>query len=111
MAKKRLKSAPKKYFKTREDFYQFIDDEKEWLFSRFADAIEEAYRKGHIEAQVLDAQIEETMTIIKMTSKIEEWENSLNLALDWNIVQEKYEICSTIVKLKDEIFPHYKQLE
>jgi hypothetical protein len=38
-----------------------------------------------------------------MNSEVEEWETSLQLALDWNVEKENYEFCAKIHKLIQDI--------
>jgi len=99
----KILKVPRKYFVSREEFKEFIDSEKEWMYNRIFEAIEYAFKKGHIEARILEAKIEESMTQIEMNSPMDEWEKSLNLALEWNIKQENYEVCSKIHKLIQEV--------
>jgi hypothetical protein len=99
MAKRSTVKVPQKSFATREDLQDFIDREKEWMYTRIVDAIEAAYKAGQIEAHIFEAKIEESMSIISMNSEIQEWENSLTLAMKWFEENEHYEKCAKILKL------------
>jgi hypothetical protein len=98
MAKRSVK-VPQKSFLTRDDLQNFIDKEKEWMYTRIVDAIEAAYKAGQLEAHIFEAKIEETMSVISMNSEIQEWENSLTLAMKWFEQTEQYEKCAKILKL------------
>jgi hypothetical protein len=102
MAKKSVK-VPQKFFETKDEFQTFVENEKEWMYTRIVEAIEQAFRNGQIEAHIFEARIEETMSVIAMNSEMEEWEKSLSLAMAWYEKQEKYESCAKILKLINEI--------
>jgi hypothetical protein len=51
----------------------------------------------------MEARIEETMSVITMNSEMDDWIESLTLALKWYEAQEKYEKCSDIFKMIKEI--------
>ena len=90
---------PKKTFSTREDFKKFIEEEKEWMYKRIIQCIKYAHKYHLVEATVLEASIESTMTVIEMNSYAEDWLESLNLALTWYEIREKYEECAEVLKL------------
>jgi hypothetical protein len=94
---------PLKYFSTNEEFQNFVDTEREWMYSRIVASIEDAFRRGKNVAKILEAKIEETMSVISMDSDIDEWENSLGLALKWYEETENYEKCSEVFKLISDI--------
>ena len=94
---------PLKYFDTKKDFQDFIDQEKEWMYSRIFEAIKYAESNGYEEAHILEAKIEESMSVIMMNSERSDWDNSLSLAIKWYEKQEQYEKCSEIVVLLKRI--------
>jgi hypothetical protein len=94
---------PKKTFSTREDFKKFIEEEKEWMYDRIIQSIKYAHKYHLVEAKVLEASIENTMTVIEMNSYTEDWIESLNLAISWYESREKYEECSEVLKLIQSI--------
>jgi hypothetical protein len=94
---------PKKTFATKEDFRKFVEKEKEWMYERIIQCIKYAYKYHLIEAKVLEASIEDSMTIIEMNSYAEDWEESLTLAITWYELSENYEKCSEILKLLHSI--------
>jgi hypothetical protein len=94
---------PTKFFFTKDDFETFIEEEKSWMYSRIIKSIEYAWKNGHDEAHILDAKIEDSMTIISMNSSRSEWVNSLELALEWYSGEEKYEQCADLLKLINKI--------
>jgi hypothetical protein len=100
---KRIKKIPQKIFETREDFQYFIENEKEWMYSRIVEAIRFSFEHGYAEAKILEAKIEESMSSIAMNSEVEDWDHSLSLALKWYESQENYEECASILKLIDDI--------
>jgi hypothetical protein len=100
MAKRRI---PVKSFDTNKEFQDFIDVEKEWMYNRIVSAIREAYDLSQDYADIMEAKISESMSIISMKSDRDEWCVSLNLALKWYESQEKYEICADLVKLISNI--------
>lgn len=98
---------PEKYFRTKEDFQYFLESKeiptREWMHGRIVQSIRNAFKKGQQTADIFDARIEETMSTIRMTSEREDWTTSLDLALQWNIEVERYETCSEIKKLIEDI--------
>lgn len=103
MAKKTQLKVPLKTFATKEEFQAFVTNEKEWMYNRIVDAITISYKKGWLEAKIMEARIEETMSIITMNSEMDDWIESLTLALKWFETQEKYEKCADIFKMIKEI--------
>lgn len=101
MAKKRR--IPVKSFETNKAFQDFIDIEKDWMYSRIIEAITEAYDLSQDHADVMEAKITESMSIISMKSDRSEWTTSLNLALKWYESEERYEDCVKLVKLISNI--------
>jgi hypothetical protein len=94
---------PKKTFSTREEFRKFIEEEKEWMYNRIIQSIRYAHKYHLVEAKVLIASIEDTMTVIEMNSFAEDWIESLSLAITWYEMREKYEECSEVLKLMKSI--------
>ena len=98
---------PEKYFRTREDFKYFLESKeissREWMHGRIVQAIKTAFKKGDHIADIFDARIEESMSTIRMTAESEDWITTLELAMQWNVEVERYEICSEIKKLIDDI--------
>ena len=90
---------PLKYFDTKDEFQTFIDKEKQWMYNRIFEAIKHAQSKGYDEANILEAKIAETMSVIIMNSERSDWENSLSMALKWYETQEDYEKCAEIVDI------------
>lgn len=101
MAKK--KRIPVKSFETNKEFQHFIDIEKEWMYNRIVEAITEAYNLSQEYADILEAKISESMSIITMKSDRSEWITSLTLALKWYESVEKYEECIDLVKLIENV--------
>jgi len=99
---KRIK-VPQKSFETKDDFQFFVENEKEWFYSRIVEAITESYSKKDRIAHVIEAKIVETMSIVEFTSEYSEWERSLNLAIKWFESQEKYEMCTIAFNLIEKI--------
>jgi hypothetical protein len=102
MAKRRRKT-PVKSFSTSLELQEFIDVEKEWMYNRIVEAIEDSYYRSTDTAEVFEAKIAESHSIIYMRSDREEWTNSLSLALDWYESEEMYEKCSKVLKLINDI--------
>lgn len=94
---------PLKYFNTKEEFQEFIDKEKEWMYNRIFEAIQYAHKNSFEEAHILEAKIEENMSVIMMNSERGDWVNSLTLAIKWYEKIENYERCGEIVKMLKEI--------
>ena len=94
---------PQKFFETNQDFQDFVENEREWMYNRIVESIEYSFRNGYDIAPILEAKIEDTMKVICMNSESEEWVKSLSLALKWNEEQENYEKCSSIFELIEEI--------
>ena len=92
-----------KTFATKEDFQSFINNEKEWMYNRIYEAISNSFKKGWLEAKIMEARIEESMSVITMNSDLDDWVESLTLALKWYESQEKYERCSEIFKMIKDI--------
>lgn len=90
---------PLKYFDTKEEFQAFIDKEKEWMYNRIFEAIKYAESNSFEEAHILEAKIEETMSVVMMNSERSDWVNSLSLAMAWFESQERYERCSEILTI------------
>lgn len=88
-----------KSFDTNKDFQEFIDKEKAWMYGRIVEAITEAHEFSYDYADIMDAKISESMSIISMRSDRDEWTTSLKLALQWYEKIEEYEKCATLVKL------------
>ena len=96
MAKKLI---PRKTFKSKDDFHNFVENEKAWMYSRIVEAITESFECGKLETCILEAKIEDVGTVLTMNSDIEDWETSLSLAIEWYKNQELYEECSKIQNL------------
>ena len=94
---------PQKFFETREEFQEFIETQKEWMYNRIVESIEDSFNRGFITAQIVEARIEESMSIIAINSEDFEWITSLKLAMKWNEEQERYETCAKIQKLIEDI--------
>jgi len=100
MAKRKI---PVKNFLTNEDFQEFIEKEKEWIYFRVIEAIEKSFFEGSDCADIMEAKIADPMSKIQMKSEIYEWCNSLKLALKWFEKEENYEKCGEILKLIRDI--------
>jgi hypothetical protein len=96
MAKRRI---PVKNFLTNEDFQEFIEREKEWMYTQITEAIERAFFEGTDYADIMEAKITETMSTIQMRSENYEWVTSLKLAMKWYESEENYERCGELLKL------------
>lgn len=94
--RKKKKVVPFKTFESNENFQEFIQSEKLWMYDRICDSIEEAFVAGNDIAYVMEAKIEDTMSIISINSDVDEWVSSLNLAIDWYVSEEMYEKCAQI---------------
>lgn len=94
---------PQKYFSTSEEFHNFVEAERAWMYSRIFEAIEHAFKNGKPVAKILEAKIEESMSVISMDSERDEWENSLGLALKWYEEEENYEKCTEVFNLINDI--------
>jgi hypothetical protein len=103
MAKRAQMKVPLKTFSTKEDFQSFVSNEKEWMYNRIYEAISYSFKKGWLEAKIMEARIEETMSVITMNSDLDDWIESLTLALRWYESQENYEKCAEIFRMMKEI--------
>ncbi len=99
---KRIK-VPQKSFETKDDFQFFVENEKEWFYTRIIEAITDSFERKERVAHIVKAKIEETASIVEFTSECSEWERSLNLALKWYETQEKYEMCTIAFNLLEKI--------
>lgn len=90
-------------FRSRKDFQEFLEDEKEEMYTTIWKAIDEAHGSGRREAYVAEIYLEEEGVYIDMTSEMHEWEGSLSLALNYFASEEQYEICAKIKALIDSI--------
>ena len=102
MAKKQLK-VPRKVFANQAAFTEFVENEKEWMYNRIVEAIGVAFNSGKTKAFILEAKLEDSMSLFNVDSTNDEWEYSLSLALDYNTAKENYEKCSDILKLMKSI--------
>jgi hypothetical protein len=100
MARRRI---PVKSFETNREFRDFIDEEKEWMYTRIVESIKDAYDRSLDQADVMEAKITESMSVISMKSDRSEWITSLKLALSWYESVEKYEKCAELVSLIKDI--------
>ena len=96
MAKRRI---PVKHFLTSEEFQNFIESERDWMYTHIISSIEKAFFEGSDYAEIMQAKISETMSTITMKSERYEWVTSLKLAMKWYEDEEKYERCAEILKL------------
>lgn len=94
---------PQKYFITEKEFQNFISNEKGWMYNRIVEAIEHSFSNDQITANIMEANIEESMNTMFMDSDFSEWDKSLKLALSWYESQEDYERCSVIFELIEKI--------
>lgn len=101
MVKKRT---PLKHFKSGEDFQTFIDTEQSWMYERIIEAIHDAHSSSKNCANILEAKIQESDSVIMMKSEKIDWKTTLDLAIEWYVSQENYEKCAEIVKLEKQIF-------
>lgn len=90
-------------FKSRKHFQEFLEEEKEQMYTTIWKSIDEAHAMGRREAYVAEIYLEEESVYIDMTSEKHEWKGSLSLALDYFSSEEKYEICAEIKALIDSI--------
>jgi len=105
MAKRRI---PVKSFATNEDFQEFIEREKEWMYTQITKAIEIAFFESAEYADIMEVKITETMSKIQMRSENSEWLTSLKLAMNWYEREENYERCGELLKLIKSIESHTK---
>jgi hypothetical protein len=103
MAKKQQMKVPLKTFATKEEFQSFVNSEKEWMYNRIVESISYSFKKGWLEAKIMEARIEDSMSVITMNSDLDDWVESLTLALRWYESVEKYEKCSEIFKMIKEV--------
>jgi hypothetical protein len=96
MAKRKI---PVKHFLTNEEFQNFIESERDWMYTHIIEAIEKAFFEESEYAEIMEAKISETMSKIVMKSESYEWVTSLKLAMKWYEEEEKYERCGEILKL------------
>jgi hypothetical protein len=96
MAKRRI---PVKHFPTNEEFQNFIESEKDWMYTHIINSIEKAFFEGSDYAEIMEAKISASMSTITMKSQRYEWVTSLKLAMKWYEDEEKYERCIEILKL------------
>lgn len=94
---------PLKYFDTKIQFQDFIDKEKAWMYNRIVEAIKHAEAHSFEEAHILEAKIEDSMSVIMMNTERADWNDSLTLALRWYEKQEDYERCAEIVGIIKKI--------
>jgi len=76
------------------------------MFTRIVDSIESSFKAGNLEACIFEAKIVDAGTVVTMNSHIEDWRQSLSLALAWNEKQERYEECAKIQSLIRKITEH-----
>lgn len=98
-----IKSVPHKYFSTNDDFHDFIETQKEWMYARIVESIELAFINDYDQAPILLATIEDRNNVITINSEYDDWIRSLQLALNWYKNLECYEECGRIYKLINEI--------
>lgn len=105
---KRVKKmvVPQKTFDSTKSFQSFIETEKEWMYERIYESIKSAHNTGGPMAFVLEAKIEDSMSIVSIKSDEDEWVNTLSIALEWYINQEMYEKCAQLRDLISEIQGH-----
>lgn len=87
---------PQKSFDTNDSFQMFLDEEKSWMYDRIFEAIMEAFMTGQKKAHILEAKIEDTMSVIAINSDMAEWVTSLDLARVWYESVERYEDCAAV---------------
>lgn len=90
-------------FRIRDHFQDFLEEEKEQMYTTIWKSIDEAHAAGRKEAYVAEIYLEEEGVYIDMTSEKHEWNNSLKLALDYFASEEMYEICAQIKALMESI--------
>lgn len=107
MVKKKKENVPLKTFKNNESFQLFINDEKDWMYTRIVDSIQECFSMNEKLAVVMEAKIEDTMSVITISSDVVEWPTSLSMAIDWYSKDENYEKCAKIRDLIKSINEKY----
>ena len=99
-----------KFFFSKEDLEIFMKNEKDWVYNRIYEAVEEAYVTGKNEAEIFEAKIEDDFSTINITSVPSEWLNSLTLCLEHFVKNEEYEKCNDIKLLIEDIGTHLDEL-
>lgn len=94
---------PVKTFLTKADFQEFVENEKEWFYTRIIESIIDACVRNEKLAHVVEAKIEETFSTIEFTSDSSEWKRSLKLALSWFEKEEQYEKCALVFELLEKL--------
>ena len=94
---------PHKTFETAEKFQIFIDEEKSWVYARIYEAIHESFNAKKDIAHIMEAKIEDTMSLMTIDSGRDEWLESLELAMVWYVSTENYEKCAKIRDLIESI--------
>jgi hypothetical protein len=103
-----------KIFRTKEELDHFIENEKDWMFNRIYESIEESWYMGETYAEIFEAIIlnfkndDGTVEnkIIIYTSPREEWIRSLELCEKFFAGIEDFEKCQEIKLLREEIGTH-----
>lgn len=87
---------PQKSFDTNDKFQVFLETEKEWMYNRIHEAINDAFKSGTDTAFIMEAKIADTMTVMTINSDVSEWVDSLTLSIEWYVESEMYERCAKI---------------
>lgn len=90
-------------FSNREEFEEFLESEKDKMYSIIWESINSTFKRGENSAYIVEIYLEEEGTYIDMISDEEDWIKSLNLALNYYISIEEYEKCAKLKKLIEEI--------
>jgi hypothetical protein len=91
------------FFKTRDDFKAYLEDEKYEMYSLIVTAIDFAYLNSSDSAEIVTFYIEDEDLYIDLISMHSEWKESLTLALNFYESIELYEKCARIKYLIDSI--------
>lgn len=98
-----------KFFTTKEDLEEFLDTEKEWMFNRIYEAIEQSWYMGETYAEIFQAIFvvhEDNEASIVFTSPREDWLEKLEMCINFFVTIEEFEKCNDIKLLREEIRTH-----
>jgi hypothetical protein len=90
-------------FKDRSTLEDFIKNEREQMYEMILESIEYAFVMNEEIAEVCTMHVVKENVYIDMISRREEWKESLSLALEYYVTEEKYEMCSVVKNLIDDL--------
>ena len=86
-------------FDSRDDFYHFLESEKDEMYSIIWKGIDTAQSLGETSAYVAEIYLVKERAFIDLISSKEEWEGSLSLAMNYYAQCEEYENCAKLKRL------------